>query len=248
MAVFVLVHGAWHGGWCWAKTEGALRSMGHDVHSPTLTGQGELSHLLSADITPDSHVQDIVNVLRWRDLSDVILVGHSYGGMVITGVAGQTPERLRALVYLDAFVPEQTGVSIFANANPYRMAAFQKQIDAGVVGLPPDKGADTWVSDPDTKAWLLSKATPQPRGTLQNGVTLTGREAEVPARHYILAERNKPSAFWGEYVRVKDRPDWTSERMPTLHDAMIEAPDDLATRLDAYAGRQAQHIETETND
>jgi len=180
MATFVLVHGAWHGGWCWTKTQTALRNMGHDVHSPTLTGLGERSHLLSANITADTHAQDIANVLRWRELKDVILVGHSYGGSVITGAASQRPDDIRALVYLDAFVPERSGQAVFANANPARMAAFQK-------------------------------------------------------RHYILAARNTPSPFVAEYERVKDKADWTSETINTLHDAMVEAPYELAQMLDAYA-------------
>ena len=110
MATFVLVHGAWHGGWCWAPLERSLRGCGHDVTSPTLTGLGERSHLASPDIVPDTHVLDIVNHIKWKDLEDVILVGHSYGGVIITGVAGRLPERIRALVYLDAIVPEKSGV------------------------------------------------------------------------------------------------------------------------------------------
>lgn len=235
MATFVLVHGAWHGGWCWADTARALRALGHDTHAPTLTGLGERSHLLTADIDADSHVLDIVNVLKWRELQEVILVGHSYGGMVVTGVAAQLPDRLRALVYLDAFVPETSNEAIFANANPARMAAFQKQIDAGAIALEPDRAIDSWTSDPAIKAWLQAQCTPHPKGTFQKGVTLTGREAEVTRRHYIIAEKNQPSAFWAEYDRVRDRPGWTSDRMPTLHDAMVEAPQDLAHRLDRYA-------------
>lgn len=235
MAEFVLVHGAWHGGWCWASTTAALRNMGHHVHAPTLTGLGERSHLLHEDITSDSHVTDIVNVLKWRELRDVILVGHSYGGTVITGVASQMPEAISALVYLDAFVPEVTNEAIFAKANPVRMAAFQKQIDAGAIALAPDGAIDSWTDDPKVKAWLIRQCTPHPKGTFQHGVTLTGREAEVRRRHYILAARNKPSPFWAEYDRVRGRAGWSSETIPTLHDAMIEAPDDLARRLDVYA-------------
>ncbi|MEX0339800.1 MAG: alpha/beta fold hydrolase [Arenibacterium sp.] len=235
MAVFLLVHGAWHGGWCWEKTGAALRARGHEVHAPTLTGLGERSHLLSADITPDFHVQDIVNTLKWRDLTNVILVGHSYGGIVTNGVASQIPERLRALVYLDAFAPEESGVSLFAKANPTRMTAFKKQIEAGAIALKPDEAHKTWVEDPELRAWVLSKCTPHPKGCFEHGVTLTGRQSEVPHRHYILAAKNAHSPFQAEYTRVRDRPDWTSEVIQTWHDAMVEAPDDLAAMFDAYA-------------
>ena len=235
MATFVLVHGAWHGGWCWEKTAGAPRALGHEAHAPTLTGLGERSHLLSADIDADTHVLDIVNTLKWRELSDVILVGHSYGGIVVTGVAGQCPERVRALVYLDAFAPEVSGVSLFAKANPDRMSAFQEQIAKGAIGLEPDAAVDTWTNNPGTKAWLLRLCTPHPKGCFQNGVTLTGREAEIRHRQYIVAGLNKSSPFQAEYDRVRIRDEWTSEVIPTLHDAMVEAPDDLAARLAAYA-------------
>lgn len=235
MAIFVLVHGAWHGGWCWAGTEAALRALGHEVHTPTLTGLGERKHLLTAEITADTHVLDIVNTLKFRELTGVILVGHSYGGSVITGVAGRVPPWIRALVYLDAFVPEVSGQAIFAKANPKRMAAFQKQINAGAIALAPDAAVDTWSDDPEVKAWLIAQSTPHPKGTFEKGVTLTGREAEVRARHYILADRNPNRVFRAVYDRVSDLPDWTSDTIPTLHDAMVEDPQGLAQRLDTYA-------------
>ena len=234
MATLVLVHGAWHGGWCWSETERELRALGHDTHAVTLTGLGERSHLASADNDADLHVQDVVNTLKWRELSDVILVGHSYGGMVITGVAGQEPERLQALIYLDAMVPEESGVSLFARANPERMARFQAQIDDGATALAPDL-FDAWTSDPVKKDWLKTMCTPHPVGCFRNGVTLTGRERDVRRKHFIIAARNKPSAFWGEYEKVKPRPDWTTSTIDTMHDAMVEAPAELARQLDEIA-------------
>ncbi|MGZ0244868.1 MAG: alpha/beta fold hydrolase, partial [Alphaproteobacteria bacterium] len=105
MASFVLVHGAWHGGWCWRDVRRVLEEHGHTVFTPTLTGLGERSHLLSPDIDLETHIADVINLLVWEELNDVILVGHSYGGMVITGVADQAKDRLRHIVYLDAFLP-----------------------------------------------------------------------------------------------------------------------------------------------
>ncbi|MEM7269342.1 MAG: alpha/beta hydrolase family protein [Pseudomonadota bacterium] len=247
MAIFVLVHGAWHGGWCWTKVEAALRELGHETHAPTLTGLGERSHLLTEDIVSDTHVEDIVNVLKWRELTGVILVGHSYGGTIITGAASTVPEKIRALAYLDAFAPEVSNQSLFATANPKRMAAFQKQIDAGAIALEPDDAMQTWTDDPATMKWLKRQCTPQPKATLLSGVTLTGREKEVRHRHYIVAERNRTSPFWAEYLRLKAKDGWTSERINTLHDAMIEAPDELAARLDAYATSiEPNHSESKT--
>jgi len=103
---YVLVHGAWHGSWCWKRVRKSLRDAGHQVFTPTLTGVGDRSHLNSAAINLSTHIADVVNLLQWEDLSDVVLCGHSYGGSVISGVIDRIPERIRTLVYLDAFVPE----------------------------------------------------------------------------------------------------------------------------------------------
>jgi len=106
MANYLFVHGAWHGGWCWKRVARILRAAGHEVFAPTLTGLGEREHLLNADVGLDIHIQDVLGVLKYEDLHDVILVGHSYGGMVIAGVAEKATTRIKHLVYLDAFVPE----------------------------------------------------------------------------------------------------------------------------------------------
>src|SRR5262245_41336263 len=106
MTTFVLVHGAWHGSWCWKRVRRSLQAKGHDVFTPTLTGVADRSHLLSSDVNLETHILDVVNLIQWEELSDVVLCGHSYGGCVISGVADRIPERIRSLVYLDAFVLE----------------------------------------------------------------------------------------------------------------------------------------------
>jgi pimeloyl-ACP methyl ester carboxylesterase len=105
MANFVLVHGAWHGGWCWNRVAELLRARHHTVFAPTLTGLGERSHLLKPDIDLDTHILDIVNEIKWKDLRDVILVGHSYGGMVVSGAVEKMDKSIAALVMADAFFP-----------------------------------------------------------------------------------------------------------------------------------------------
>jgi len=112
MTTYVLVHGGGHGGWCYSRVRPFLIAAGHDVYAPTLTGLGERAHLMRADIDLDFHIGDVVSLLQFEDLRDVILVGHSYGGMVITGVADRIPERIKALAYLDAFIPRD-GQSLF---------------------------------------------------------------------------------------------------------------------------------------
>src|SRR5712691_11049526 len=122
---FVLVHGAWHGGWCWIKTTRLLTDAAHIVYTPTLTGLGDRAHLARPEIDLDTHVQDVVAVLEAEDLKNVVLVGHSYGGMVISGVAARTRTRIARLVYLDAFVPD-AGQSIFSLMRPERADEFRK--------------------------------------------------------------------------------------------------------------------------
>lgn len=126
MATFVLVHGAWAGGWRWLEVPAMLRAAGHEVYTPTLTGLGERVHLASPEVGLDTHVLDIVNLLRYEELHDVILVGHSYGGMVITGVAQQAPERLVHLIYLDALIPED-GQSVLDILGPEVRAGVEEQ-------------------------------------------------------------------------------------------------------------------------
>src|SRR5262249_14497470 len=125
MITYVLVHGAWHGGWCWKKVTPLLRASGYAVFTPTLTGLGERSHLLSPEVSLHTHIQDVVAVVEYEDLREVMLVGHSYGGMVITGVAERVPARLSQLVYLDAFVPEH-GQALLDLHSPDERARFQE--------------------------------------------------------------------------------------------------------------------------
>ena len=107
MTTFVFVHGAWHGGWCWTRVARYLRARDHDVHAPSLTGLGERCHLASPEVDLETHILDVINLLEAEELTDIVLCGHSYGGMVVTGVVDRAGERIRAVVYLDAFVPER---------------------------------------------------------------------------------------------------------------------------------------------
>lgn len=229
MAAFVLIHGGWHGGWCWDEVADRLRNGGHRAFAPTLTGLGERSHLIDCVTGPDTHVKDVENLIRWRNLDDVVLVGHSYGGMVITGVASAVPERIGRLVYLDAFVPTVGGVAANVLSTPGRAAeiASARRSDGHI----DPTGFHRWVSDPEKIEWLKSRCTPHPATCFGNGVTLSGREAEVPRKDYILCERHEPSPFRQFHELYADRPGWRSFTLPCLHDAMIEMPDELTEIL-----------------
>ncbi|MEM9683823.1 MAG: alpha/beta fold hydrolase, partial [Pseudomonadota bacterium] len=163
---FVLVHGLWHGGWCWDRVAPILRARGHEVTAITHTGLGERSHLLSKDISVDTFVADVVNTLVWRDLSDVVLVGHSFGGIPITGAADAVPERIGKLVFLDAAVVED-GESWFGLLPEEIADARRKQGEesSGGVSLPVGPVENFDITDTDDKAFLEARLTPHPMGT-----------------------------------------------------------------------------------
>src|SRR5437588_957410 len=158
MATFVLVHGAWHGGWCWQKVIPFLEeAAGHEVYASTLTGLAERASELSPDIGLDTHIQDVVGLLQEKNLHGVILVGHSYGGMVITGVVDQVPERIAHLVYLDTFVPRDGESMVSISRIVVWILRKQTRGDGWRVDSRGDYGVTT---EPD-RSWVLSKVTPQ---------------------------------------------------------------------------------------
>src|SRR3954464_1810413 len=161
--IFVLVHGAWSGGWCYARVAALLRARGHTVFTPTLTGQGERAHLFSGAINLSTHIEDVLGVFRFERLSDVVLAGHSYGGMVITGVADRIGEKIKALAYLDAFVPED-GQSLFDINIPANTQRFlQSAGTRGGLGVPAPSAGYFGVNPVDA-AIVDALATPFPLG------------------------------------------------------------------------------------
>jgi pimeloyl-ACP methyl ester carboxylesterase len=231
MTTFVLVHGAWHGGWCWARTARILRAGGHEVLAPTLTGLGERVHLMSRGVTLDTHVEDIVRVFEAEELADVVLCGHSYGGMVITGVADRLPERIRSLVYLDAFIPED-GQALSDFQPPERIAAFQEQARAHGAGwLVPPVPADRFKVNPKDQAWVDRRCVPQPLACITQKLRLTGAYKKIGKRSFIKAGAYVPSAFDPFFERVKRDPAWRSYSLPCGHDVMVDMPDELAKLL-----------------
>jgi pimeloyl-ACP methyl ester carboxylesterase len=151
---FVLVHGAWHGGWCWRRVSDLLEAKGHKVFTPTLTGVGERSHLLTKDINLATHVTDVVNMIKWEDLKDIVLVGHSYAGCVIAPVAEQMEGRISSIVFLDAFFPENGESLVDVAAPPVREAilgAKQKGVIAIPRARPQDRTSTRWTAPGSTR-------------------------------------------------------------------------------------------------
>jgi pimeloyl-ACP methyl ester carboxylesterase len=233
MATFVLVHGAWCGGWCYARVADLLRARGHRVFTPTLTGLGERSHLLTGTVNLSLHITDILNVFRYEDLNDVVLCGHSYSGMVITGVADRIPERISSLVYLDAFIPEdgqsQFDINIAAN-----VAGFMQKAGAnGGLAIPPPPARFFNVNAADA-ARVDELACPQPLGAFSEKLPLTGAYRSVRKRTYVYAlVLNRQSPFAPFYERVKADPAWTVHAFDCGHHVMLDAPERTADVLEA---------------
>jgi pimeloyl-ACP methyl ester carboxylesterase len=229
MATFVLVHGAWHGGWCYARVAKKLRAAGHEVYTPTLTGVGERSHLAGMHITLATHVKDIVNVFEYENLNDAILCGHSYGGMVISGVASAIGERIRSLFFLDAFLPKD-GESLFDLVGAETAAQFMqlaKQFDGR---LPPIPAAAFNVNAKDA-AWVDKTCVPQSLLTFTDGVKLTEKYAAVKKRTYLFATGYDMHVFDQFHERVKNDPAWKARTVKCGHDVMLDDPDTLTKLL-----------------
>ena len=224
---FVLVHGAWHGGWCWIKVTRLLRDAAHTVYTPTLTGLGERAHLARPEIDLETHVQDVVAVLESEELRNVVLVGHSYAGMVISGVAARAASRIARLVYLDAFVPE-VGQSILSQMAPERADAMRAAAGDGwrVPSLPP---ARFGVSSQRDTEWLQRHLVPQPLRTFEQPAG-----AVAPAsvgRTYVYCSKPAMGPFDAIAERVRDDRKWRFHELKTGHDAMVTAPGDVAKIL-----------------
>src|SRR5215210_3259035 len=231
MATFVIVHGAWGGAWSWNKfVVPLLRQAGHTVHPVTLTGLGDRTHLSSPDVTLDTHIQDVVNVLFYEDLQDVILVGHSYGGNVITGVADRVPERLQQLVYLDAATPSDGQSS--ADATHGRREQIEEQArregdgwKAAVNTPPADQPAEI-------TEWARPRRSPMPIKTMTTPVRLSRGETTLPrAFVYCALDKVPGSSQVSRAERVRSDPRWRFFELNTGHNLHYTAPKETVAIL-----------------
>lgn len=229
---FLLVHGAWHGGWCWSRVAARLRDAGHAVFTPTLTGLGERSHLLNATIGLQTFVDDIANVLLWEDLDNVVLVGHSFGGLVINGVADLMPERLRHLVYLDAFILE-SGLSTFDTLPAELVVKLRSaaQRDDAAAALPPPKPKSLGLFEPGDIAFVENRLTPQPLHSYETALQLKHPVGNGLPCTYLSCANPAFAAVDGSRKWAKGRPGWGWEELDCGHAAMVSAPDALAQAL-----------------
>lgn len=230
MSTFLLVHGAWHGGWCYKRVAEQLRALGHGVYTPTCTGLGERSHLFHRDLDLESHILDIMNVIKWEELDDFVLVGHSWGGMVITGVADRVPEKIRRLVYLDAFVPEN-GKSEIDYLPEELVAAMQADAAAFDNGTRPIPAEAFHVNEKDV-AWVNQMCVMHPLKSMAQPIHLTGGIDRLRnKRVYIYNEGFAEGPFKQFYDALVNDPAWITYKTPAGHDVMLDMPDEVVRIL-----------------
>jgi pimeloyl-ACP methyl ester carboxylesterase len=230
MATFVLAHGAWHGSWCWARVRRALIAQGHQVFTPTLTGVGERSHLLARDVDLQVHVDDIVNLIRWEELDEVILCGHSYGGCVISGAADAVPDRIAALVYLDAFLLEEGECLHDLLPAEHRELQLSLADQYGDGWRVPPIPAEVFNVNARDRDWADRQCTPQPLATFQQKLRLSGGAPGIARTHFIFASGWEGTPFTGSYQRAKAR-GWTTSEIACGHDVMLDEPEALVAEL-----------------
>ena len=240
MRSYVLVHGAWHGGWCWSRVAPRLAAAGHRVHAPTLTGLGDRAHLFGAGVTLATHVDDVLGLIEAEELADdgadeLVLVGHSYGGNVISGVADVLRGRIAHCVFLDAVVPAD-------GAQRWRWADFNTPEDraqriaairdhgAGVA-LPAPAPQVFGVTAPDDVRWLQRRMRPMPAGTYLGEIALRQGGSEGLRRTYVAAADPPFASMVPTYARLEHDPSWSYRTIGTGHDMMVTAPADLASLL-----------------
>jgi pimeloyl-ACP methyl ester carboxylesterase len=241
MTNIVLVHGAWHGAWCYRDCARALRARGHSVFTPSLNGSGEYSHRAHGGITLEDHIRDIVGVFEAEELSDVVLVGHSYGGMVITGVADRIPEKIRHMIYLDAFVPEngdslngllpqalateiaQVYLSGFRASAAAHHSMMMSPIPAAMFGI-----------KPQNQAWVDRRCTAQSLATFEMPLLIGDSGAKLP-KLYVLADAWDPSPFRHFAKKLQGKAGWQVVNLPSSHDVMVDMPLEVADLISTVA-------------
>jgi pimeloyl-ACP methyl ester carboxylesterase len=229
---YVLVHGAWHGGWCWVRVADRLRAAGHRVFAPTCTGLGERAHLLARSVDLETFTRDVVGTIECEELDDVILVGHSFGGNPISGAADRLPQRIRHLVYLDSLMLEN-GESPFDRLPPDIVAARMKAAEdaTGGLGIPPPAPEAFAVTEPADIAWLKRRLTPHPIGTYLSPLRLNGPVGNGLPCTYVACVEPIYGPLEASRAWVTRQAGWTWREIATGHDAMVTAPEELARLL-----------------
>ena len=233
MAIIVVAHGAWSAAWAWKKMRPLMAAAGHEFFTPTYTGLGERAHLASPDNDLETHIRDVLGVLEFEDLRKVVLIGHSYGGMVATGVADRAPERIAQVVYLDAFVPDDGQ----ALADFWPAAERQRRMEALTAGdgwriapnpVPPDTA-------PDDAAWIAKFRLPQSRKCFEEPLRLSGKP--VLPRSYIQCMRYAERGPFGQFAARARAEGWPTYELDASHSPNVTAPQALMAVLEQVLTR-----------
>jgi pimeloyl-ACP methyl ester carboxylesterase len=228
---FVLIHGAWHGGWCWRPLAQLLEAGGHRVTTPTLTGLGERAHLQSSAVDLETHITDVVAHIAAEELSDIVLVGHSYGGFVVRGVAAHVPQAIAHVIYLDAFVPNDgETVADYAGADRERDIRNLVEHNAAAA-IPPLAAAAFGISDPAQAAWVERRLKPQPARTYLQPLAIGGEGSVTYRRSYVACLDPKLEVFDSTRARIKADSDWRYRELQQGHDVMVTEPQLLSRTL-----------------
>jgi pimeloyl-ACP methyl ester carboxylesterase len=243
MTTYVLVGGAWLGGWCWQPIARRLRDHGHDAYPVTLTGLGERAHLASSEVDLETHLTDVVNLVEFEDLHEIVLLGHSYAGLVVTGVADRISGRISQLVYLDTG-PIPAGAALIEMFPPEARRQIERQVEVLGDGwrfpMPPPEVLGTMGSleglDEDDLALLRSRAVPQPFGTYTQPLRLENPAREELSRIGILCsfsldQVQEAISSDDPLFRELSGPNWRFIELPTGHWPMFSRPEDLAKLL-----------------
>lgn len=229
---YVLVHGAYGGGWIWRDVAEGLRRQGHRVWTPTQTGLGERSHLMSRQITVDTHIGDIANVIETDEINNIILVGHSYGGMAVTGVADRMTDRIRHVVYLDALLPENgdTAFTILpAGVEDSRRKAAREQ--GGGVALPVPGPEAFPIPDGPAKEWFMRRLRPHPIGTYESPVRLTKPAGAGLPVTYVSYTNPPLASIEPSRQRARAKAGWRYVELAVPHDVEVPAPEKVIELL-----------------
>lgn len=228
MSTFVLVSGAWHGGWCWQRVVPLLQQAGHEVHTPTLTGLSDAAHLISPSVGLDTHIDDIVNYLEAYDLNEVTLVGHSYAGQVITGVADRAPARLARRVHLDGFIGDgRPAIELLPEKVAHHY--YESVENAGFGWLIPTRPLEKLgVTAEEDLAWLSPRLTPHPWKTYTDPLPLSGDHERVPGVYVECTDWMR--VFQSFHEQAKEA-GWETHEVATGHEAMVTAPKELTAVL-----------------
>jgi pimeloyl-ACP methyl ester carboxylesterase len=235
-ATFLVCHGAWSAGWAWKKMHPLMAAAGLRLVTPTYTGLGERAHLANPSIDLETHIEDILNVIKYEDLRDIVLVGHSYGGMVATGVADRARDRVAQLIYIDAFVPDvgESLLDLLPGSEPQRMRELAKAGDGWRVPpnpTPPD-------TPPADLEWLTERRVDMPIKCFEMKLRLNGGNLTLP-RSYIYATRASPVDAFGPFAkRARSEAGWRYHEIDASHSPNVTAPEALMSLLQKIAAER----------